>query len=194
MTIPRHLSHLMRFTSPFLTGRLSALIDQPQIPVPHIDQSQESDAAFLARLAERNGASVSVKYGKLLFLKAGSAVTASGKAIPQMTVKRGDGDRHQFAIADREAYTGVMAKWLQTRDQRPETAKAKGETQTQTERETPARAAAPESRQSTGKEPGEKGEGSERGSIWPVSLTTCWSSRPSLRQRRSRSGTRYSAA
>ena len=95
------------------------------IPVPHIDQSQESDAAFLARLADRNGASVSVKYGKLLFLKAGSAVTASGKAIPQMTVERGDGDRHQFAIADREAYTGVTAKWLHTRDPKPQKQKVK---------------------------------------------------------------------
>ncbi len=55
---------------------------------------------FLSRLAERNGASVSVKAGKLLFLKAGSAMTASGKPIPQMTVERGDGDRHQFAIAE----------------------------------------------------------------------------------------------
>ena len=89
------------------------------IPVPHIDQTQESDSAFLARLAERNGASVAVKFGKLLFLKAGSAQTASGKPIPQMTVERGDGDRHQFAIADREAYTGVTAKWLHTKDPKP---------------------------------------------------------------------------
>ena len=95
------------------------------IAVPHIDQSQESDAAFLARLAERNGASVSVKYGKLLFLKAGSAVTANGTPIPQMTVERGDGDRHQFAIADREAYTGVTAKWLHTKDPKPQKQKVK---------------------------------------------------------------------
>ncbi|HFQ7061381.1 TPA: phage late control D family protein [Citrobacter freundii] len=90
------------------------------IAIPHIDQTQESDAAFLSRLAERNGASVSVKTGKLLFLKAGSAMTASGKPIPQMTVERGDGDRHQFAIADREAYTGVTAKWLHTKDPKPQ--------------------------------------------------------------------------
>ncbi|HEI8945140.1 phage late control D family protein [Citrobacter freundii] len=95
------------------------------IAIPHIDQTQESDAAFLSRLAERNGASVSVKVGKLLFLKAGSAMTASGKPIPQMTVERGDGDRHQFAIADREAYTGVTAKWLHTRDPKPQKQKVK---------------------------------------------------------------------
>lgn len=95
------------------------------VAVPHIDQSQESDAAFLSRLADRNGATVSVKAGKLLFLKAGSAMTTSGKAIPQMTVERGDGDRHQFAIADREAYSGVTAKWLHTRDPKPQKQKVK---------------------------------------------------------------------
>lgn len=95
------------------------------VAVPHIDQSQESDAVFLSRLAERNGASVSVKAGKLLFLKAGSGKTASGKPIPQITLERGDGDRHQFAIADREAYTGVTAKWLHTKDPKPQKQKVK---------------------------------------------------------------------
>ncbi|HHT1578017.1 TPA: phage late control D family protein [Enterobacter cloacae] len=95
------------------------------IPVPHIDQTQESDAVFLSRLADRNGASVSVKAGKLLFLKAGSGKTASGKSIPLMTLERGDGDHHQFAIADREAYTGVTAKWLHTKDPKPQKQKVK---------------------------------------------------------------------
>ncbi|MCS0560521.1 phage late control D family protein [Citrobacter freundii] len=90
------------------------------IKIPHIDQSQESDAVFLTRLAERNGGEVSVKAGKLLMLKAGSGTTASGKAIPQITIQRSDGDRHQFAIADRGAYTGVTAKWLHTKDPKPE--------------------------------------------------------------------------
>lgn len=85
------------------------------IKIPHIDQSQESDAKFLTRLAERNGGEVSVKAGKLLLLKAGRGVTASGKAIPQVTITRSDGDRHQFSIADRGAYTGVTAKWLHTK-------------------------------------------------------------------------------
>lgn len=80
---------------------------------------------FLSRLADRNGASVSVKAGKLLFLKAGSGRTVSGKPIPQMTIERGDGDRHQFAIADREAYTGVTAKWLHTKDPKPQKQKVK---------------------------------------------------------------------
>ena len=95
------------------------------IAIPHIDQSQESDIKFLTRLAERNGAEVSVKAGKLLFLKAGNGVTASGKPIPMMTIERSDGDRHQFAIADRNAYTGVTASWLHTKDPKPKKQKVK---------------------------------------------------------------------
>lgn len=95
------------------------------IKIPHIDQSQESDAKFLTRLAERNGGEVSVKAGKLLFLKAGRGVTTSGKAIPQVTITRSDGDRHQFSIADRGAYTGVTAKWLHTKDPKPKKVKIK---------------------------------------------------------------------
>ena len=39
------------------------------IPLPHVDQSQESDIKFLTRLAERNGSEVSVKAGKLLLAR-----------------------------------------------------------------------------------------------------------------------------
>jgi len=95
------------------------------IHIPHIDQTQESDAKFLTRLADRNGGEVSVKAGKLLFIKAGNATTASGKPIPQVTIARSDGDRHQFAIADRGAYTGVTAQWLHTKDPKPKKVKVK---------------------------------------------------------------------
>lgn len=81
-----------------------------KIPVLYIDQSQESDAVFMPRRADLNGAAVLVKAGKLLFLKAGSAMTVSGKPVPQMTLTRSDGARHQFAIADRGAYNGLTAK------------------------------------------------------------------------------------
>ena len=103
----------------------SVLPELAKIKIPHIDQSQESDAKFLTRLAELNGGEVSVKSGKLLFIKAGRGVTASGKAIPQVTISREDGDRHQFSIADRGAYTGVTAKWLHTKDPKPQAQKVK---------------------------------------------------------------------
>ncbi|WP_147198414.1 phage late control D family protein [Pantoea sp. CCBC3-3-1] len=93
--------------------------------VSHIDQTQETDAAFLTRLATLYGAVAAVKAGKLLFLRPGSGVTASGKPIPQLNITRQDGDRHSFSIADRGAYTGVLASWLHTKDPKPKKVRVK---------------------------------------------------------------------
>lgn len=84
------------------------------IAITHIDQSQESDASFLARLAQRNGAEVSIKAGKLLFIQAGKGLSASSKPLAPCFIRRCDGDQHRFTLADRLAYTGVTAGWLQT--------------------------------------------------------------------------------
>lgn len=89
------------------------------ISIPHIDQTQETDAKFITRLASLNGAVAAVKTGRLLFIKPGRAVTASGKPIPPMTLTRQDGDQHSFSIADRGAYTGVSASWLHTKNPKP---------------------------------------------------------------------------
>ncbi|EKN6152155.1 phage late control D family protein [Yersinia enterocolitica] len=89
------------------------------IAIPHIDQTQETDAKFITRLASLNGAVAAVKTGRLLFIKPGRAVTASGKPIPLMTLTRQDGDQHSFSIADRGAYTGVSASWLHTKNPKP---------------------------------------------------------------------------
>jgi len=95
------------------------------IAVAHIDQTQETDAKFLTRLATLYGAVAAVKAGRLLFIKPGNGVTASGKPIPQMTITRQDGDRHSFSIADRGAYTGVSASWLHTKDPKSKKVKVK---------------------------------------------------------------------
>lgn len=85
------------------------------ILVSHIDQSKESDIAFLTRLGDLHGGRVSVKDGMLLMLKAGSAVDAFGKPLPQRVIQRRSGDAHTFAISDRGFYTGVIARWLDTK-------------------------------------------------------------------------------
>ncbi len=95
------------------------------IAVAHIDQTQETDAKFLTRLATLYGAVAAVKAGRLLFIRPGSGLTASGKPIPQMTITRQDGDQHSFSIADRGAYTGVTASWLHTKDPKPKKVKVK---------------------------------------------------------------------
>ncbi|MGI3086009.1 phage late control D family protein [Yersinia pseudotuberculosis] len=85
------------------------------LAVDHIDQTNESDGNFITRLAKQYGAIAAVKNGNLLFIRQGQAKTASGKPIPMMTIIRSLGDGHQFSMADRGAYTGVVANWLNTR-------------------------------------------------------------------------------
>ena len=93
------------------------------IKVSHIDQTQETDAAFLTRLASLNGAVAVVKNGTLLFMRPGNGTTVNGKPLPVFTLTRQDGDRHSFSIADRDAYTGVTASWLNTKQPKPQKVK-----------------------------------------------------------------------
>ncbi|WBV22108.1 phage late control D family protein [Pantoea piersonii] len=84
--------------------------------VDHLDQTNESDASFLMRLAKQCGAVACVKDGNLLFIRQGQGKTASGRALPVIALQRRDGDGHRFTLADRDAYTGVIASWLHTRE------------------------------------------------------------------------------
>jgi len=90
--------------------------DVEKMAIDHIDQTNESDASFLMRLARQCGALACVKDGKLLFIRQGQGKNASGKALPVITIQRRDGDSHRFTLADRDAYTGVIASWLHTRE------------------------------------------------------------------------------
>lgn len=81
--------------------------------IPHIDQTNESDAHFMTRLGVDYGAIATIKNGRLLFILRGSGKTASGKAIPALTIKRSDGDTHNYRNIDRDnKYDGVKARWL----------------------------------------------------------------------------------
>ena len=80
--------------------------------IDHADQTQESDMSFLTRMADLLGAIATIKNGCLLFILPGGGVSAKGKALPEFAITRSSGDRHSFRIADRDAYTGVQAYWL----------------------------------------------------------------------------------
>lgn len=77
--------------------------------IKHIDQTNESDAAFLTRLAEQYDAIATVKHGMLIFLPAGEAQTASGKPIPPLEIVRGMGDGHRFTYSATNAFEAVRA-------------------------------------------------------------------------------------
>lgn len=103
------------------------------IEIDHADQTEESDMSFLTRMAEMLGAITTVKSGNLLFIMPGGGVNAQGQPLPSFAITRSSGDRHQFRIADREAYTGVRATGLiplrERKSQRetPQTAKTQKE-------------------------------------------------------------------
>lgn len=79
------------------------------IELLQVDQANESDANLLSRLGREHDAIATVKAGRLLFMPTGKATTASGLALPHVTLTRADGDQHRFLQADRDAYTGVKA-------------------------------------------------------------------------------------
>jgi len=82
-----------------------------QIPVPHLDQADESDANLLTRLATDHDAISSVKAGHLLLMPVGASKTASGLDLPHIHLTRRDCDGHRWMEADRDAYTGVRAHY-----------------------------------------------------------------------------------
>lgn len=82
-----------------------------KVVVAHIDQTSESDANLLTRLAEQFDAVATVKSKSLLFFKAGTGQTASGRPLAPVLFRREDGDKHTFSVAERENYTAVKAFW-----------------------------------------------------------------------------------
>lgn len=83
--------------------------------IDHIDQTGESDANFLTRLAKDHDAIATVKAGKLLFIKTGDAKSATGIKLPTVEITRASGDTHSFLIAGRENYNGVKAYYQDAR-------------------------------------------------------------------------------
>ncbi|GAA5784871.1 phage late control D family protein [Chitiniphilus shinanonensis] len=77
--------------------------------IEHLDQTNESDANLLTRLAQQCDAIATVKADRLLFCRAGQAATATGDPLPTVTITRASGDSHRFTFADRDAYSAVTA-------------------------------------------------------------------------------------
>lgn len=76
-------------------------------------------------MAEKLGAITTIKNGMLLFMHPGRAVSQSGKLLPAITITRASGDKHSFRVADRDAYTGVTAYWLDLNFGKPKEATVK---------------------------------------------------------------------
>ncbi|MFV2028878.1 contractile injection system protein, VgrG/Pvc8 family [Neisseria sp. S1] len=86
--------------------------DYKQTQISHIDQTSESDASFLTRLANLHDAIATVKNGLLLFMPKGRAQTASGQPVPAVELTRRSGDNHSFTYSNTEAYNAVRAYYI----------------------------------------------------------------------------------
>lgn len=93
-----------------LTPRVAEALARTKLP--HLDQANESDMNLLTRLGQRFDAVATVKAGALVFAPIGAGTTATGKPLPTVTLTRRDGDQHRYSVADRDAYTGVRAYWV----------------------------------------------------------------------------------
>lgn len=80
-----------------------------QETIKHIDQTNESDAAFLSRLAEQYGAIATVKQNHLLFIPEGGMQTASGEPVPPLEIVRQAGDSHRFSYSATQSFEAVRA-------------------------------------------------------------------------------------
>jgi phage protein D len=81
------------------------------VAVTHLDQTRESDAAFLKRLGKKYDATATVKNDTLLFIPKNQSTTTSGKQLSTIYLTRAQGDNHRFHSAERDSYTGVRAFW-----------------------------------------------------------------------------------
>ncbi len=74
-------------------------------------QSRESDLAFLRRLGRDHDAVATIKDGNLILKPIADRATVSGKALSAVTIRRRDGDRHDYQVQKQEEATGVSADW-----------------------------------------------------------------------------------
>lgn len=85
--------------------------DLAKIKIAHLDQSGESDLAFLTRLAKRVGANFKPADGKAIFTKAGSGQLPGGGAAPVFTItEQGSGDWTATG-SERGDYGSAAASW-----------------------------------------------------------------------------------
>lgn len=80
-----------------------------QTVVPRADQLGESDYNFITRIARLHDCTAKVANGKLLVLKRQAGVTASGKTLPTVIIRRSDVSRYSFRLGDRSTHKSVKA-------------------------------------------------------------------------------------
>lgn len=81
-----------------------------EIPISHIDQVRESDAALLTRLAKKYDAVSKPSGGYWLFLVQGEGTTVSGKPLPAVTITPDMVTRWSYGEGKREGASAGQSK------------------------------------------------------------------------------------
>lgn len=82
------------------------------IPVGHFDQTRESDAHLLTRMARDHDAVATTKSGWLIFTQAATGESTGGTQLTPITITRAVGDGHNYGESDRVGeHTGVKSQW-----------------------------------------------------------------------------------
>lgn len=105
-----------------LTSAVSA--ELAGIAIAHRDQTNESDLHFLTRLGRDFGAVAAPKDGRLVFAPASTGLSASGKALDTVTLKRTDLTSWKGVSADRNNQGSVRARYRDNRAARTHYARA----------------------------------------------------------------------
>jgi len=82
-----------------------------QTLVERADQLSESDLNFVTRLAKQYDCTAKVADGKLIVLPRQGGVSASGKGLPVIVIKRSDVSRWQFRLGDDNVKKAVKASY-----------------------------------------------------------------------------------
>ncbi len=98
--------------------------DLYDIPLPHVDQTDESDMHLLTRLGRQYDAVARQDGEYLLFVRRGQARTASGRRLEPLAVTPQQVSGYRATLADRDRYAAVAAHWrdLQSGERRTVTA------------------------------------------------------------------------
>lgn len=88
------------------------------IPLPHIDQADESDINLLLRIGRKYDAVTKPSGGKLVMTKRGEGKTASGEEMPTVTLLASDCTAFRMTQSRRESAGTVVAYWHATKTSR----------------------------------------------------------------------------
>jgi hypothetical protein len=77
------------------------------VNISRADQIDESDMHFITRLAEKHGATATMKDGKLIVATRGKGESGSSRPLSEITLLRSDLSSYSLTFPDRDLYGGT---------------------------------------------------------------------------------------